>query len=229
MLGKFISPDTITPDPEDPQSLNHYSYVINNPLYYADTTGQEPDCYSLNNPGDTSGVPWSAYSDTQSSHSENDLHFSFTPFGYSVTIVAGDWFFHNFGLSGSFSVSITDDYLAVLELQATYYDKALGAYIGGGRQVGFGVNKDSIEPGYHKDIPPKDTAAAGGGWKKGEEVQVVGDKKALSVQVSVKDTAAFGAYLAVGKTDTSYYAIDLNPLLGKIDEIMETIWNVFKK
>ena len=38
-LGRFISPDTIVPDPRNPQSLNRYSYVYNNPVKYSDPTG----------------------------------------------------------------------------------------------------------------------------------------------------------------------------------------------
>jgi RHS repeat-associated protein len=38
-LGRFISPDTVTPDPMNPQSLNRYSYCLNNPLKYTDPTG----------------------------------------------------------------------------------------------------------------------------------------------------------------------------------------------
>jgi RHS repeat-associated protein len=38
-LGRFIQPDTIIPDLADPQSLNRYSYVRNNPLKYIDPTG----------------------------------------------------------------------------------------------------------------------------------------------------------------------------------------------
>ncbi len=38
-LGRFISPDSIVPDPTDLQSLNRYSYVRNNPLFYIDPTG----------------------------------------------------------------------------------------------------------------------------------------------------------------------------------------------
>jgi hypothetical protein len=38
-LGRFISPDTIVPEPGDPQALNRYSYVLNNPLRYTDPTG----------------------------------------------------------------------------------------------------------------------------------------------------------------------------------------------
>ena len=38
-LGRFISPDTIVPSPLNPQSLNRYTYVLNNPLKYTDPTG----------------------------------------------------------------------------------------------------------------------------------------------------------------------------------------------
>src|SRR4029079_14603729 len=38
-LARFISPDTIVPNPRDPQNLNRYSFVGNNPLRYTDPTG----------------------------------------------------------------------------------------------------------------------------------------------------------------------------------------------
>jgi RHS repeat-associated protein len=38
-LGRFISADTIVPQPFNPQSLNRYSFVINNPLRFTDPTG----------------------------------------------------------------------------------------------------------------------------------------------------------------------------------------------
>jgi len=38
-LGRFIQPDTIVPDMYNPQSLNRYSYVLNNPIRYTDPTG----------------------------------------------------------------------------------------------------------------------------------------------------------------------------------------------
>jgi len=37
--GRFIQPDAIVPNPGDPQSLNRYAYVLNNPLRYTDPTG----------------------------------------------------------------------------------------------------------------------------------------------------------------------------------------------
>jgi RHS repeat-associated protein len=39
VLGQFISPDSIVPRPGDPQSLNRYSYVRNNPVRLVDPSG----------------------------------------------------------------------------------------------------------------------------------------------------------------------------------------------
>jgi hypothetical protein len=38
-LGRWISADTIVPDPANPQSFNRYSYVLGNPCRYRDPTG----------------------------------------------------------------------------------------------------------------------------------------------------------------------------------------------
>ena len=38
-LGRFTSPDTIVPDPADPQDLNRYSYSSNNPVSRIDPSG----------------------------------------------------------------------------------------------------------------------------------------------------------------------------------------------
>ncbi|HXQ35342.1 MAG TPA: RHS repeat-associated core domain-containing protein, partial [Anaerolineales bacterium] len=38
-LGRFLSPDTIVPGAANPQNLNRFSYVRNNPLRYTDPTG----------------------------------------------------------------------------------------------------------------------------------------------------------------------------------------------
>jgi RHS repeat-associated protein len=47
-LNRWIQPDTIVPQPGDPQSLNRFSYVLNNPLKFTDPTGHcipgEPGC-----------------------------------------------------------------------------------------------------------------------------------------------------------------------------------------
>ncbi len=38
-VGRFISPDTIVPEPGNPQSFNRYSYVNDNPVNYTDPSG----------------------------------------------------------------------------------------------------------------------------------------------------------------------------------------------
>jgi hypothetical protein len=40
-LGRWISADTIVPDPGDSQSFNRYAYVDNNPLRYVDPNGHD--------------------------------------------------------------------------------------------------------------------------------------------------------------------------------------------
>jgi RHS repeat-associated protein len=42
-LGRWISPDTIVPDPTNPQSFNRYSYGYNNPVKFRDPSGHEPE------------------------------------------------------------------------------------------------------------------------------------------------------------------------------------------
>ena len=55
-IGRFISPDTIVPEFFDPQSLNRYSYVLNNPLIYTDPSGyDEVECPEAVVGGQTGG------------------------------------------------------------------------------------------------------------------------------------------------------------------------------
>jgi RHS repeat-associated protein len=42
-IGRFISADAIVPDLANPQSLNRYTYVLNNPLKYIDPTGMQEE------------------------------------------------------------------------------------------------------------------------------------------------------------------------------------------
>ena len=43
--GRFCTPDPIAPTPGNPQALNRYSYVYNNPLKYVDPSGHSPDWF----------------------------------------------------------------------------------------------------------------------------------------------------------------------------------------
>jgi RHS repeat-associated protein len=42
-IGRFLSPDSISPNFMNPQSFNRYSYVFNNPLKYNDPSGSWPN------------------------------------------------------------------------------------------------------------------------------------------------------------------------------------------
>ncbi|WP_376788424.1 RHS repeat-associated core domain-containing protein [Thermoflexus sp.] len=46
-LGRFLQPDPIVPEPGNPQALNRYAYVYNNPLQYTDPTGHCPLCVAV--------------------------------------------------------------------------------------------------------------------------------------------------------------------------------------
>jgi len=41
-IGRWMSADTIVPEPANPQSLNRYSYVLGNPLRFSDPGGHTP-------------------------------------------------------------------------------------------------------------------------------------------------------------------------------------------
>lgn len=43
-IGRFLAADTIVPEPGNPQSLNRYSYVLNNALKYFDPSGHANEC-----------------------------------------------------------------------------------------------------------------------------------------------------------------------------------------
>jgi hypothetical protein len=42
-INRFLQPDSIIPDPLNPQSWDRYSYTVNNPILYRDSTGHSPD------------------------------------------------------------------------------------------------------------------------------------------------------------------------------------------
>jgi hypothetical protein len=44
---RWFQPDTIIPNPYDPQSWDRYSFVRNNPLRFVDPSGHDVDCSAL--------------------------------------------------------------------------------------------------------------------------------------------------------------------------------------
>ena len=55
LLGRFLSADPVVPEPGNPQALNRYVYVLNNPLRYTDPSGHatcvDENCHLLAPPG----------------------------------------------------------------------------------------------------------------------------------------------------------------------------------
>jgi RHS repeat-associated protein len=41
-IGRFISADTLVPDPAAPQAFNRYAYVLGNPIKFVDPSGHVP-------------------------------------------------------------------------------------------------------------------------------------------------------------------------------------------
>ena len=55
-LGRWISADTIVPNPANSQSFNRFAYVYNNPLKYVDPSGHRP-CWLFCDTGDVVDKP----------------------------------------------------------------------------------------------------------------------------------------------------------------------------
>ncbi len=95
-LGRFIQPDTIVPEPGDPQALNRYSYVLNNPLRYTDPTGMFSEnavySYILNGEcGGSSECAYNMYAQWQSNAEWWQM---------LMTAQAGDVLFGSFNIGG---------------------------------------------------------------------------------------------------------------------------------
>ena len=69
--NRMLTPDTIVPNPTNPQSFNRYSYGYNNPVKYADPSGHIP-CDSSNLPGMDQGA---CAQDTQQVINNNDSYY----------------------------------------------------------------------------------------------------------------------------------------------------------
>ncbi|MFA5354072.1 MAG: RHS repeat-associated core domain-containing protein, partial [Thermodesulfovibrionales bacterium] len=108
-LGRFITADTIVPDPSDPQDLNRYSYCGNNPVNYVDPTGHEEMFIWMGGYKDSSPSYYSSSSGYGSSVTYGDVTIS-------VSVSTGDPFSSmssyshgsgNSGGSGSSSTAVT--------------------------------------------------------------------------------------------------------------------------
>jgi len=112
LLGRFLSADTVVPEPGNPQALNRYSYVLNNPLKYTDPSGhmifeETPDdpvvVWTQPNGGAVRST-WKSVAGGANAAAPKDARYkgsdpgdtSFYGVSVSFTIGAGPWF-ANFG------------------------------------------------------------------------------------------------------------------------------------
>jgi RHS repeat-associated protein len=93
LLGRFICPDSTVPYPDNPQSLNRYSYCRNNPLAYTDPSGHEDGGDDKGGNGGGSGI-WSdlgsllggIWDSLIGSYFTAPDSPSFAPGGYNITL-----------------------------------------------------------------------------------------------------------------------------------------------
>jgi RHS repeat-associated protein len=116
-LGRFAQADSIVPGAFNPQSLNRYSYVLNNPLKYTDPTGHMEDdgcnstgctidlpvdSSSTSTPNPPTGCPICATAEPTDTPTASPLTFLTpvpteedsigpTPPGHYVTVTKVDW------------------------------------------------------------------------------------------------------------------------------------------
>ncbi len=79
-IGRFCSPDAIVPAPANPQALNRYSYVYNNPLKYTDPSGHSAEWF---------GEDWTEEFEEEHGREPNGLDIAFRYHSMS-TVSRGD-------------------------------------------------------------------------------------------------------------------------------------------
>ena len=72
-INRFLSADTVVPGYDDPQDLNLYSYVLNNPLRYTDPTGHRPEDGYVGNHGPLNCKKYSEYCSNGKPKSADEL------------------------------------------------------------------------------------------------------------------------------------------------------------
>ncbi len=130
LLGRFIQPDRTVSNPSEPQSLDKYSYVKNNPITFDDPSGNDPTCTDLNPTSDMChpvvNICLNNESDCQSHHVMDRTKPSFTLLdrgklnsrannSYDLYISMYDdrngWWWNTYGNDGNFTIW---DFMAIM-------------------------------------------------------------------------------------------------------------------
>ncbi|ABQ25362.1 YD repeat protein [Geotalea uraniireducens Rf4] len=94
-IGRFITADTIVPDYANPQSLNRYAYVQNNPMNYVDPTGHE-DIYILRDVFELSNIQTGpSLADTFIEDLPGDANGLYLPYPYLGEVNTGTPFLNS--------------------------------------------------------------------------------------------------------------------------------------
>jgi RHS repeat-associated protein len=119
-LGRFVQADTLVPDLFNPQSLNRYSYTLNNPVKYTDPSGH----WVVEDPDDTSNDAYIPPGHSQSSacgYSSYASYYTSISYGASDTY---DTYVYEPGLVGKSSSGVNEsieDELAYIESVGNMY------------------------------------------------------------------------------------------------------------
>ncbi len=100
-VGRFIQPDNIIPGVFNPQALNRYSYVFNNPLRYIDPSGHDPNKDQMGGVEDI--VKKHNFAATVDHHDEKDTHNLEGNPSYVWTDAAGPIDLYHFSIAASWS------------------------------------------------------------------------------------------------------------------------------
>ncbi|MCA9933099.1 MAG: hypothetical protein KC415_04210, partial [Anaerolineales bacterium] len=82
LVGRFLSADTLVPDPANPQSCNRYSYSFNNPINYTDPDGHDPHWCN----GDAACMRSYGYTSAPRTNAAYQVHMMDTTYGNDLDL-----------------------------------------------------------------------------------------------------------------------------------------------
>ncbi len=140
-VGRFISPDSIVPEPIEPQSYNRYSYTRNSPINLIDPTGHR-ECAAPDGSCDPYKSPWV----TASQEYEAGQDLTFGPEGSTETHLYGQLSF------GPLNLMFDDEEGVILDI---YIDIGIHGYasiIGGGVGKEFSFADMNFEGPFYYEV-----------------------------------------------------------------------------
>lgn len=135
-LGRFLSVDPVFEFPTNTQSLNPYSYVLNNPLSMTDPTGYVAD---------SCGTGQTSCPDSSPQSQSTTVHVSYTPTGSHIAI----------------SGTVTATALGNGNYAVTGSNKAVAQAFNSGAKATFGNGVQTVQSAADAQTKPTDTSTIG--------------------------------------------------------------------